>query len=249
MNEPFIRTAMLLGEDAIPRLAKAHVAVFGLGGVGGHAAEALVRSGVGTLTLVDHDTVAESNLNRQIFAVRSTVGMAKTDAAERRLHDIAPDCVIRKLPLFVLPENIGEIDFTAFDYVLDAVDTVSAKLAIIKAASSAGVPVISAMGAGNKLDPTRFVVTDIYKTSVCPLAAVMRRELRKAGVPSCKVVYSEETPTTPAFYPPEAEESRRKPPASCAFVPSVCGLIMAGEVIRDLTGCGRVSGMKGGCHG
>lgn len=235
-EESFVRTAMLLGREPVEKLHRAHVAVFGLGGVGGHAAEALVRSGVGTLTLVDHDTVAESNLNRQIFATHSTVGMAKTDAAEQRLHEIVPDCVIRKLPVFVLPENITSIDFSEFDYVIDAVDTVSAKLAVIKAASAAGVPVISAMGAGNKLDPTRFEVTDIYKTSVCPLAAVMRRELRKAGVPSCKVVYSRETPVTPAFIPEEAAESRRKPPASCAFVPSVCGLIMAGEVIRDLAG-------------
>lgn len=234
--EALIRTAMLLGETSIEKLQKAHVAVFGIGGVGGNAVEALVRSGVGELTLIDGDDVAESNLNRQIFATLSTVGMPKTEAAAKRLRDISSDCKLNLIRSFVLPENIEEMDFTEFDYVIDAIDTVSAKLAIIKKCDAMGIPVISAMGAGNKLDPTRFEVADIYETSVCPLAAVIRRECRKAGVKSLKVVYSREPATVPHFQPPaEPDSKRRLTPASSAFVPSVSGLIIAGEVVRDLT--------------
>lgn len=234
--EALIRTAMLLGETSIEKLRKAHIAIFGIGGVGGHACEALVRSGIGELTLIDGDDVAESNLNRQIFATRSTIGMPKTEAAAKRLRDISPDCKLNLIQSFVLPENIEEMDFTEFDYVIDAIDTVSSKLAIIKKCDAMGIPVISAMGAGNKLDPTRFEVADIYETSVCPLAAVIRRECRKAGVKSLKVVYSREPAAVPHFQPPaEPDSKRRLTPASSAFVPSVSGLIIAGEVVRDLT--------------
>lgn len=238
----FERTEMLFGEGTAERLSRCHVAVFGLGGVGGHAVEALARSSVGELTLVDADRVSESNLNRQLFATRHTVGMLKTDAAEERIREITPGCRIHKRAQFVLPENLGEYDFTKYDYVIDAIDTVSAKLAIIKACSAVGTPVISAMGAGNKVDPTKFEVADIYETSTCPLAAVIRRELRKAGVPGLKVVYSKEEARTPAFQPkpdPDADPAqpgshRRATPASCAFVPSVSGLILAGEVVKEL---------------
>ena len=228
------RTAMLLGSESVNKLSRMHVAVFGIGGVGGHAAEALARAGVGHLTLIDGDTVAESNLNRQLFATVSTVGIPKTEAAARRLADVAPDCRLTLVQDFILPENIGQFDFSSFDYVIDAVDTVSAKLAIIKACDAVGTRVISAMGAGNKLDPTRFEVADIYKTSVCPLAAVIRRECRKAGIRRLKVVYSREEAKKPEFTPPADGESRRTPPASAPFVPSVSGLIIAGEVIKDL---------------
>lgn len=231
-NEISERTAMLLGVDAVARLSSAHVAVFGLGGVGGHTAEALARAGVGALTLIDGDMVAESNMNRQLFATASSVGLAKTEAAARRLADAAPACRLTRVQSFVLPENIGDFDFSSYDYVVDAIDTVSAKLAIIKACDAAGVPAISAMGAGNKLDPTRFEVADIYKTSVCPLAAVIRRECRKAGVKRLKVVYSREPAVVPEFMP--QTNGRRTPPASVSFVPSVSGLIIAGEVIKDL---------------
>jgi len=233
------RTSMLLGQASTDRLKNCHVAVFGLGGVGGHTVEALVRSGVGELTLIDADTVAESNLNRQIFATRRTVGMNKTDAAAQRIDDIGADCKLHLRPEFVLPENIESYDFSLYDYVVDAIDTVSAKLAIIKACHAVGTPVISAMGAGNKLDPTRFEVADIYDTSVCPLAAVIRRELRKAGIPSLKVVYSKEVALKPEFQPAPDEDTaevvrKKTTPSSAAFVPSVSGLIIAGEVIKDL---------------
>ena len=232
------RTSMLLGKASTDKLKNCHVAVFGLGGVGGHTVEALVRSGVGELTLIDGDTVAESNLNRQIFATRSTVGMNKTAAAEKRIREISDECVLHLRQEFVLPENIAAFDFSEYDYVVDAIDTVSAKLAIIKACHAVGTPVISAMGAGNKLDPTRFEVADISKTSVCPLAAVVRRELRKSGINHLKVVYSKEERVKPEYMPEDEEPancpSKKIPPASCAFVPSVSGLIIAGEVIKDL---------------
>ena len=232
------RTSMLIGKSAVDKLKNCHVAVFGLGGVGGHTVEALVRSGVGELTLVDADRVAESNLNRQIIATSRTVGMLKTDAAAARIREIGADCKLNLRPQFVLPENIDTFDFAEFDYVVDAIDTVSAKLAMIKACHAAGTPIISAMGAGNKLDPTQFEVTDIYKTSVCPLAAVIRRELRKAGIPGLKVVYSKEVAIKPEFQPDgdggEEKAFRKATPASAAFVPSVSGLIIAGEVIKDL---------------
>lgn len=235
----FERTEMLLGRESVNRLSKCHVAVFGIGGVGGHAVEALVRSGIGEITLIDNDTVSETNINRQTIARLSTVGMQKTEAAEKMIADINPDCRVHRRDEFVLPDVIAGYDFSEYDYVIDAIDTVSGKLAIIKSCAAAGVPVISAMGAGNKLDPTRFEVCGIYETSVCPLAAVMRRELRKAGVENCKVVYSREEAIKPEFQPESesgnpAESKRRATPASAAFVPSVCGLIIAGEVIKDL---------------
>ena len=234
MNNVNERTEMLIGASAVNKLKTAHVAIFGIGGVGGHAAEALARAGVGELTLIDGDTVAASNLNRQIFATVSTVGMPKTEAAALRLRDVAPDCRLNLVQDFILPDNIGQFDFSSFDYVIDAVDTVSAKLAIIKACDGAKTRVISAMGAGNKLDPTRFEVADIYKTSVCPLAAVIRRECRIAGIRRLKVVYSREDALKPEFVPPSDGETRRTPPGSISFVPSVSGLIIAGEVIKDL---------------
>lgn len=241
----FERTEMLLGSAAVEKLKNSHVAVFGAGGVGGHAIEALVRSGLGEITIVDMDTVSESNINRQAFATVKTVGMPKVDAAEERIREINPDCTVHKLCQFYLPET--EFDFAQYDYVIDAIDTVAGKLSIAEKCTAADTPVIAAMGAGNKIDPTKFVVTDIYKTSVCPLAAIMRRELRKRGVPKLKVVYSTEPALKPLFQPEEesgdtmeenAPKSRRATPASAAFVPSVCGLIIAGEVIRDLCGIG-----------
>ena len=239
----FERTEMLLGSAAVEKLKNSHVAVFGAGGVGGHAIEALVRSGLGEITIVDMDTVSESNINRQAFATVKTVGMPKVDAAEERIREINPDCTVHKLCQFYLPEM--EFDFAQYDYVIDAIDTVAGKLSIAEKCTAAETPVIAAMGAGNKIDPTKFVVTDIYKTSVCPLAAIMRRELRKRGVPKLKVVYSTEPALKPLFQPEEgdtmeenAPKSRRATPASAAFVPSVCGLIIAGEVIRDLCGIG-----------
>ena len=237
--ESLVRTAMLLGEDSIDSLSRAHVAVFGIGGVGGHAAEALVRSGIGELTLIDGDTVAESNLNRQIFAVRSTVGLPKTEAAVMRLSDITENCVLHPIQKFVTAEDVEEMDFSAFDLVIDAIDTVSSKLAIIKKCDRLGIPAISAMGAGNKLDPTRFETADIYDTSVCPLAAVVRRECRKAGVKKLRVVYSREEAIKPHFQPENEEETRRATPASSAFVPSVSGLIIAAEAVKMLAGIQR----------
>ena len=228
--ERFSRTELLLGADGLQKLHNARVAVFGIGGVGGYVVEALARSGIGALTLIDADKVSESNINRQIIALSSTLGMYKTHAAKARVQDISPNCSVETLEIFYLPETDG-VDFSAFDYVVDAVDTVSAKLAIIERAKAANVPVISAMGAGNKLDPTLFEVADISKTSVCPLARVMRRELKQRGIDHVKVVYSKEEPQ-----PAKAvdEETGKAIPASIAFVPSVVGLIIAGEVIKDL---------------
>lgn len=229
--EQFSRTELLLGADGLQKLHNAHVAVFGVGGVGGYVVEALARCGVGAFTLIDPDRVSESNINRQIFALHSTVGQYKTWAAKSRVLDIFPDCKVQTKEIFYLPEN-EEIDFSTFDYVVDAVDTVSAKLAIIERAKAANVPVISAMGAGNKIDPTRFEVSDLAKTTVCPLARVMRRELKKRGVEHVKVVYSKEEPQ-----PVKAtdEETGKPVPASIAYVPSVAGLILAAEVVKDLT--------------
>ena len=236
MREEFVRTAMIFGETAMTRLAASRVAVFGVGGVGGHVVEALARSGVGALDLIDNDRVAPSNINRQIVAVHSTIGMLKVDAAELRVRDIAPDCKVRTFPTFFMPETADEFDFTQYDYVVDAIDTVTGKIEIIMRAKAAGVPVISSMGAGNKVDPTAFEVADIYKTSVCPLARVMRREMKKRGVKSLKVVYSKEEALTPIAGLCEDSGSRRSTPGSNAFVPSVAGLIIAGEVIKELTG-------------
>ena len=225
---------MLLGDEAMARLSRARVAVFGIGGVGGHVVEALARSGVGALDLIDSDRVVLSNLNRQIVATRDTLGMLKVDAAKARVLSIDPDCQVRTYPIFYLPETADQFDFSQYDYVVDAIDTVAGKLQLIAAAKAANVPVISAMGAGNKLDPTAFRVADIAETSVCPLARVMRRELKKRGIDRVKVVYSPEPALSPA---PAAEDTgRRATPGSVAFVPAVAGLILAGEVVRDIAG-------------
>lgn len=237
MQEQFARTALLLGEEGIHKLNRSRVAVFGIGGVGGYTVEALARSGVGHFLLVDNDKVALSNLNRQIIATLDTVGKYKTRVMKERILSINPQAEVETRECFFLPENADEFDFSSFDYVVDAVDTVAAKLELVVRAQKAGVPVISSMGAGNKLDPTRFEVADIYQTSVCPLARVMRRELKARGVKGLKVVYSREEPRTPAKSPLEEDKAsaRRSIPGSIAFVPSVAGLIAAGEVIKDLT--------------
>lgn len=233
MDDMFSRTRMLLGDLAMDRLKAARVAVFGIGGVGGHAVEALVRSGIGALDLIDSDRVALSNLNRQIIATHNTLGMRKVEAARDRILSINPDCQVKTYPMFYLPETADQFDFTQYDYVVDAIDTVAGKVQLIEAAQAAQVPVISSMGAGNKLDPTAFRVADISKTSVCPLARVMRRELRKRGIQHVKVVYSTEPPLTPG--PSDEETRRRSTPGSTAFVPAVAGLILAGEVIKDIS--------------
>ena len=218
-------------------MASARVAVFGVGGVGGYAAEALARSGVGTLDLIDSDTVALSNLNRQIIATHSTVGMFKVDAAAARIKDINPDAVVHTYKVFYTPETEDMFDFADYDYIIDAIDTVTGKIALVMNAQASGVPIISSMGAGNKLDPTAFEVADIYKTSVCPLARVMRRELKKRGVKRLKVVYSKEEPLVPAASDESLPEGKRQIPGSVAFVPSVAGLIIAGEVVKDISCC------------
>lgn len=228
MKRQFDRTANLIGTEAVHRLQQAKVLVFGLGGVGGHVCEALARCGVGHLGIVDKDVVDETNLNRQIIATHSTIGQQKTSVMRERLLAINPDLQIDEYPMFFLPENQKEIDFTKYDYIVDAVDTVTAKLCIIQCSKEANVPVISSMGTGNKLDPTAFEVTDIAKTSVCPLAKVMRKELKNRGITGVKVLYSKEEPMANR----DAADSRT--PASIAFVPSVAGLIIAGEVVKDL---------------
>ncbi len=225
------RTAALLGDSGVEKLKRARVAVFGVGGVGGYVVEALARSGVGALDLIDKDTVSLTNLNRQIIALHSTLGRLKTEVAAERVKDIDPEIKVTTHNLFFLPENADDFPFSDYDYVVDAIDTVSGKIALIERANEAKIPVISAMGAGNKLDPILFEVADISKTSVCPLARVMRRELKKRGIEHCKVVYSKEEPLPT---PLKDEESGRAIPGSVAFVPSVAGLIIAGEVIKDL---------------
>lgn len=232
MAEEFARTELLLGADGMEKLKNARVAVFGIGGVGGHAFEALVRSGVGTIDIFDNDTVALTNLNRQIIATRETLGKSKVDAAKERALSINPNVTINAHNCFFMPETADEFDFTNYDYVIDAIDTVKGKIEIIMRADKANVPVISCMGAGNKLDPTKFEVTDIYKTSVCPLARTMRYELRRRGIKKLKVVYSKEEPIKPA----ESSEQtvRRSVPGSTAFVPAVAGLIAAGEAVKDI---------------
>ncbi|MGM9548245.1 MAG: ThiF family adenylyltransferase [Faecousia sp.] len=235
MREQFIRTGMLLGEAALQRLQNARVALFGLGGVGGYTLEALARSGVGQLDLIDSDTVSVSNLNRQLLAVHSTLGMLKVDAAKQRVQDINPDCVVRTYPVFYTPDTAGQFDFTGYDYVVDAIDTVTGKLALVQQAHNAGTPIISCMGTGNKLNPARFEVADISKTSMCPLARVMRRELGKRGIRHLKVVYSQEEALTPAGWEEEAAAlGKRQIPGSVAFVPGAAGLLLAGEVVRDI---------------
>ena len=232
MAEEFARTELLLGADGMEKLKNARVAVFGIGGVGGHAFEALVRSGVGTIDIFDNDTVALTNLNRQIIATRETLGKSKVDAAKERALSINPNVTVNAHNCFFMPETADEFDFTNYDYVIDAIDTVKGKLEIIMRADKANVPVISCMGAGNKLDPTKFEVTDIYKTSVCPLARTMRYELRRRGIKKLKVVYSKEEPIKPA----ESSEQtfRRSVPGSTAFVPAGAGLIAAGEAVKDI---------------
>ena len=235
--ENLIRTELLLGSRAIEKLKNSRVAVFGLGGVGGYCMEALARSGIGALDLIDGDRVAKSNLNRQILAIRSTIGMYKTDAALSRIADIDPCILVRTWPLFFTPETERQFDFSAYDFIVDAVDMVTAKLLLIKRAAEESVPIISCMGAGNKLDPSRFRVSDISETSVCPLARVMRKELRQRGIDHLPVVWSDEIPREPCSlenYVPE-ESKRRATPGSTAFVPGVAGLILAGYVVRELT--------------
>ncbi len=235
MPNQFTRTEMLLGSEAVHKLKQCRIAVFGIGGVGGYTVEALARSGVGTLDLIDNDTVSLTNINRQIIALHSTVGMNKTEAAKKRLLDINPNIKINTYNTFFTPENSREFNFSQYDYIVDAIDTVSGKIELAVQADKANVPIISSMGAGNKLDPTRFEVSDIYKTSVCPLARVMRRELKKRNIRKLKVVYSKEEALSPKCESDEDSGMKRQTPASIAYVPSVVGLIIAGEVINDIT--------------
>ena len=256
MKEQFQRTEMLIGKEALEKLFQAHVAVFGVGGVGGYVVEALARAGIGALTLIDHDTFSESNLNRQILATHDTIGRRKVDVAKERILSINPDCKVSTMPVFVLtadakekaaaeapdPENekldfqsIDSFDFSCYDYVVDAIDTVTGKLAIIEKAKREGVKVISCMGTGNKMDPTEFRVADLYKTSVCPLAKVMRRECKKRGIESLKVVYSTEEPIKPVKQEEQNENVRQKDvPGSNSFTPAAAGLVIASEVVKDL---------------
>ncbi len=234
MSERLEREEMLLGIEGVEKLKDSRVALFGVGGVGSYAAEALARAGVGEIDVIDNDTVSESNINRQLCALTSTVGRLKVDVVAERLLDINPDIKVNKYADFVLPETIDKYDFSRYDYVLDAIDTVSAKLAIIERATVAGTPVISSMGTGNKLDPTALTVSDITKTDTCPLARVMRRELKVRGINHLKVVWSRETPRKPLFE--KKSESGKVSPGSVSFVPSVAGLIAAGEVIKFLSG-------------
>lgn len=249
MLNQFSRTQLLLGEEAMDRLKRSRVAVFGVGGVGGYVCEALVRSGVGAFDLIDDDKVCLTNLNRQIIATRKTVGQYKVDVMKNRMLEINPDVDVRLYKCFFLPENAADFPFEEYDYIVDAVDTVTAKIELIMRAKASNVPIISAMGAGNKLDPGRFKIADIYDTSVCPLARVMRRELKKRNVRSLKVVYSDEQPIRPiedmsiscrthCICPPGAEHKcteRRDIPGSTAFVPAVAGLMIAGEIVKDLS--------------
>ena len=253
MLNQFSRTELLLGKSGMETLFRSRVAVFGIGGVGGYTVEALARSGIGTIDIIDDDKVCLTNLNRQIFATKKTVGKYKVEVAEQRILEINPNAAVNKYKTFFSPETADLFDFTKFDYVVDAIDTVTGKIELVMRAQKAGVPIISAMGAGNKMDPTAFRVADIYETSVCPLARVMRRELKNRGIKALKVVYSEEPALTPAsdeeiscrtncICPPETKRKcsqRRQIPGSNAFVPAVAGLIIAGEVVKDLTGFGK----------
>lgn len=244
MSDQFIRTRMLIGDDPIARLQKAQIAIFGVGGVGGFCVEALARSGVGALDLYDDDTVSESNLNRQIAALHSTIGRPKAEVLAERVRDINPSCRVRAIRMFYLPENADTVDFQQYDYVIDCIDTVTAKLDLIQRCTALNVPIISAMGSGNKLDPTAFVVTDLSKTVGCPLARVMRKELRKRGVEHLKVVYSKELPRSP-IQPAQAEApaqsdtrpgttARKDTPGSISFVPAAAGLLLASAVVREI---------------
>ena len=237
MNEQFLRTAMLLGENAVDRLRQARVAVFGIGGVGGYTVEALARAGIGQIDVIDNDTVSVSNINRQILATHSTVGIPKVEAARKRILDINPVCIVRTHQVFYTPETAAGFDFTNYDYIVDAIDTVTGKLALVQQAYAAGTPIISCMGTGNKLDASAFQVADISKTSMCPLARIMRKELGKRGIKHLKVVYSQEEALSPTGWEEEAAAlGKRQIPGSTAFVPGAAGLILAGQVIRDLTG-------------
>lgn len=233
MEGIFDRTRIVLGDDAIDKLKRSHVAIFGVGGVGGYALEAIVRSGVGEVTIVDNDTVSPSNLNRQIIALHSTIGEKKIDVAEKRIKDINPECIVHKSDSFFLPGMEEEFSFSSFSYVVDAIDTVSGKIALIEAANKYSIPIISSMGAGNKLDPTLFTITDIYKTNTDPLSRVMRRELKKRGIKKLNVVWSPEKPRENKI---EIQDGGKKRPApgSISFVPSVAGLIIASKVITDI---------------
>ena len=253
MLNQFSRTELLIGKEALERLSKAHVAVFGIGGVGGYVVEALVRSGIGNFDLIDDDKVCLTNLNRQIIATRDTIGRHKVEVMRERILSINPDAEVTTHRCFYLPENAQDFDFSSYDYVVDAVDTVTAKLEIVMRAKESNIPVISCMGVGNKLNPTQLEISDIYKTSVCPLAKVMRRELRKRGVDKLKVLYSKEEPITPlddsedtcrehCVCPPGTTRKctqRRAIPGSISFVPSAAGLIIASEVVKDLAGINR----------
>ena len=233
--EQFLRTQMLLGTEALERLQKARVAVFGIGGVGGYTVEALARSGVGQLDLIDSDTVSISNINRQILATHSTVGLPKVEAAKRRILDINPNCIVRTYQMFYLPETADQFDFSQYDYIVDAIDTVTGKLQLVERAVAVVTPIICCMGTGNKLDASAFEVSDISKTSMCPLARVMRKELSKRGIKHLKVVYSKEEALTPTGWEEEAAAlGKRQIPGSVAFVPGAAGLILAGEVIKDI---------------
>ena len=235
MPEKFIRTELLLGKEAMVKLASARVAVFGVGGVGGFTVEALARSGVGAIDIIDNDTVSVSNINRQIIATINTVDKLKVDVAKERILSINPDATVKVYPVFYTPETADTFDFTNYDYVVDAIDTVTGKISLVMKANEAGVPIISSMGAGNKLDATAFEVTDIYETSVCPLAKVMRKELKDRGIKKLKVVYSKEIPIKPDVNTSvEVATGKRQTPGSISFVPSVVGLIIAGEVIKDI---------------
>lgn len=243
MLTQFSRTQLIFGADNMEKLKNARVAVFGVGGVGGYTVEALARSGVGTLDLIDNDTVCLTNINRQIIATNKTVGRYKVDVAEERIHEINPDAKVNTYKMFYLPETKDQFNFEDYDYVVDAIDTVAGKIQLVMQAQEAGTPIISSMGAGNKINPDQFEVADIYKTSVCPLAKVMRRELKARGIKKLKVVYSKEKPIKPvedinSICPPEEVNSsaKRSIPGSTAFVPSTVGLIIAGEVIKDILG-------------
>ena len=245
MGNQFIRTRLLIGDDPLTKLSSAKVAVFGVGGVGGFCVESLARAGIGTLHLYDDDTISESNLNRQLIALHSTIGRPKVEVMAQRVLDINPSCNVMALPMFYLPENADQVDLSQYDYVVDAIDTVAAKLELAVRCTAGNIPIISAMGSGNKLDPTAFVVTDISKTQGCPLARVMRKELRKRGIVHLNVVYSKEEPLSPLLPPEEevpstatdtrpASSARRATPGSISFVPAAAGLVLAGAVIRDL---------------
>lgn len=234
MSEVFKRTELLLGKEALETLKRKRVAVFGVGGVGGYVVEGLARSGIGAIDLIDMDVVSESNINRQIIALHSTVGMYKTEAAKIRILDINPNVSVKAHNIFYTPETSSLFDFSEYDYVVDAIDTVTGKIELIMESKKNNVPIISSMGAGNKLDPTAFEISDIYKTTVCPLARVMRRELKKRGIEHLKVVYSREEPICVSDATQADDVSKKRAPGSVAFVPSVAGLIIAGEVIKDL---------------